>query len=877
MEKNKNEKQRKNLIFGRYKIINILDEGSFGKVYLGLNIKNNKNVAIKLEPKSNPLYFLETEAYYLFILKDGIGIPKIETYGHNEKYNILVETLLGKSLQYLFIRNQKNFCIKDVLMIGIQIIERLKFVHSKNIIHRDIKPENFLIGCDDPYLIYLVDFGLSKKYRSERTGKHVQFSIPKRITGTARYSSLNALKGYQVSRRDDLECVAYVLIYFMRGNLPWEKIEAKTKIEKYRKIYKLKLLITPEKLCQNLPNEMCEFLKYTRNLDFEQEPNYAYCISLFNNALAKFGEYNDFLFSWINNLSAQNSRRNKRRSLEKSFKSNYFAIYDKTKRKSSPQIRIYHILQNSFKSKGLDSSSNTQNSFNAGILNENLISSEKIFSKDQSKINSFIANESSNYNYNNKNNNIPRKNFEKGSKNSNSIMSEKENNFEKICSNKFKNNTFGNNISLNNNCYQGYSERKTNNIIIEKIEKNLLTNRKKDNFQNKFKINNIILLKKFKNNSQKIKLNNEKKDSLKNNIEDISNSIKENLSLSKKNKIMKAKNEIRITNIYKTRINYKKNYFNNIIHNNSNTNFSENLKSKINKNNHRIIKISKNILKENKGGQEKYTTKINIPFNNNINLTIKENRNKNQVKKISNSYEKLYNNIIDISNEGGSKLNENIYNSYNNTQYIINNKNNKKEVKEKEKHGIKKIVPINNLNIDKKDIMEKKFKFGQISEKNSNKVVYLNYNKNICNFENSFEKKIISNNIKDIHSQNNSINKKLKHKKYLDKNFFLHNKDLNSKINNLSSKFIQINGLSQNNAFNSNKLQSLEKNSQENNKHILKKMKKKKQKLCIKEIFKVTNESNIHSRNLLINKCELLNSINLDGNYRTFFISNSDK
>ena len=355
-----------NLIFGRYKIIKKLDEGSFGKVYLGINLKNKEKVALKLEPKSNPLHFLETEAYYLYTLK-GIGIPKIETFGHNEKYNILVETLLGKSLQYLFYQYNKYFSLKDVLMIGIQIIERLKFIHSKNIIHRDIKPENFLIGYNDPYLIYLIDFGLSKKYRSGRTGKHVQFSIPKKITGTAKYSSLNALKGYQVSRRDDLECVAYVLIYFLRGNLPWEKIEAKKRADKYKKIFKLKLLITPEKLCENLPNEICEFLKYARNLNFEQEPNYEYCCSLFNNVLIKIGEKNDLIFTWINNISILNKlqkNNNSNHYLSKNNNISSFRIFDLSKRKSSPQTRLYHSLQNSFEKNRFNSFSNINNNIN---------------------------------------------------------------------------------------------------------------------------------------------------------------------------------------------------------------------------------------------------------------------------------------------------------------------------------------------------------------------------------------------------------------------------------------------------------------------------------------------------------------------------------
>ena len=210
---NNKEKTSSNtkLIFGRYQLIRKLDEGTFGKVYLGLNVKTKGVVAIKLESKKNPLYFLETEAYYLYILK-GIGIPKLISYGQNERYNILVETLLGKSLQHLFITKNRYLCLKDVSMIAIQIIERLKFVHSKYIIHRDIKPENFIIGYDDPFIIYLIDFGLSKKYRSSRTGKHVKFSVPKRITGTARYCSLSSLRGCQVSRRNDIEDEEYVNI-----------------------------------------------------------------------------------------------------------------------------------------------------------------------------------------------------------------------------------------------------------------------------------------------------------------------------------------------------------------------------------------------------------------------------------------------------------------------------------------------------------------------------------------------------------------------------------------------------------------------------------------------------------------------------------------
>ena len=152
----------KQLIFGKFKLLKEIGEGSFGKVYSGINIKTKEPVAIKLEPKSLPLNFLKSEAFYLFILK-GVGIPKLKAFGMYKKYNVLVENLLGDSL-YTILRKYKNkLPLKDSLMIAIQIIERLEYLYSKYLIHRDIKPTNLLIGHDDPYIIYLIDYGLCKK------------------------------------------------------------------------------------------------------------------------------------------------------------------------------------------------------------------------------------------------------------------------------------------------------------------------------------------------------------------------------------------------------------------------------------------------------------------------------------------------------------------------------------------------------------------------------------------------------------------------------------------------------------------------------------------------------------------------------------------
>ena len=332
----------KQLIFGKFKLLKEIGEGSFGKVYSGINIKTQDPVAIKLEPKSLPLNFLKSEAFYLFMLK-GVGIPKLKAFGMYKKYNVLVENLLGDSL-YTLLRKYKNkLPLKDSLMIAIQIIERLEYLHSKYLIHRDIKPANLLIGNNDPYIIYLIDYGLCKKNRSNRTGKHVKFSIRKYYNGTSTFASLNAFKGIEVSRRDDFESTAYTLIYLMQGFLPWDSVKGKTKYERFKKIFEMKLSFKPEELCKNLPKEIEIFLSYIKNLDFEQEPDYKYCCSLFNNALIRIGFSNDLIFSWI-----KDPEMKKRLSYMK----------DKTntnigpkKRRSSPQIRLFNSLLNSFELK----------------------------------------------------------------------------------------------------------------------------------------------------------------------------------------------------------------------------------------------------------------------------------------------------------------------------------------------------------------------------------------------------------------------------------------------------------------------------------------------------------------------------------------------
>ena len=321
------------IIFGKYKVSKIIGKGSFGCVFQGFNIKDKSKVAIKVESKNSKSHLLEIESNFLSILK-GYGIPEVKSFGYHGNFYIMVQELLGYNLTQIK-HIIKKFTIKDIAMIGIQIMDRIEYVHSKNIIHRDIKPENFVIGYQNKSTIYIIDFGISRKYRSAR--KHLKFQLLGRMFGTVRYASYNASRGVEQSRRDDLESIGYMLIYLSTGNLPWQGISLRdqNRAKKYLEMLLLKKYSSIEVICKNVPSEFIDYLKYCRKLTFEQDPDYEYLRNLFIGILSRNQEINDMKFSWFTNLKNNNNLNDKY--------TNYL------RRKESPQTRLFRVIQHSLK------------------------------------------------------------------------------------------------------------------------------------------------------------------------------------------------------------------------------------------------------------------------------------------------------------------------------------------------------------------------------------------------------------------------------------------------------------------------------------------------------------------------------------------------
>ncbi|KAF8322555.1 kinase-like protein, partial [Clavulina sp. PMI_390] len=278
-----------------------IGEGSFGVVFEGTNLLNGHIVAIKFEPRKSDAPQLRDEYRSYRILQGCPGIPQAYYYGTEGLHNVLCIDLLGPNLEDLFDLCGRKFSVKTVAMLAKQMIERVQSIHEKNLIYRDIKPDNFLIGLPGTRwsdTIYMVDFGMAKLWRDPRTRQHIPYRERKSLSGTARYMSINTHLGREQSRRDDLEGLGHVFMYFLRGSLPWQGLKAANNKQKYERIGERKQTVPIADLCEGFPEEFSIYLNYVRKLGFEEAPDYDFLKELFAKVLRSAGEADDTMYDW---------------------------------------------------------------------------------------------------------------------------------------------------------------------------------------------------------------------------------------------------------------------------------------------------------------------------------------------------------------------------------------------------------------------------------------------------------------------------------------------------------------------------------------------------------------------------------------------------
>lgn len=292
--------------YSNYRIIKKIASGAFGEIHMALHEETSKKVAVKVEKKKHLKQLKHEYNVYKNIHDENVDfIPRVYGYSEfvleNDLVNGMFMDLLGYSLQELFDFCEKKFSLKTVLMLGEVILTRIEYIHLKNYIHRDIKPDNFVFGREEHNrnTLFVIDFGLAKLYRNPYTFAHISPKQGKSLTGTARYASLNAHLGNEQGRRDDLESLAYCLIFFLKGRLPWQGLPGASKREKYKNICEMKERITIRELCEGLPSVFSKFLHYIKGLSFEEMPSYLYLKKLFVSAIKEHKIVNDGIFDWM--------------------------------------------------------------------------------------------------------------------------------------------------------------------------------------------------------------------------------------------------------------------------------------------------------------------------------------------------------------------------------------------------------------------------------------------------------------------------------------------------------------------------------------------------------------------------------------------------
>ena len=282
---------------GKFRLIQKINKGCYSEIWKAMNIEDKDLVAVKIEKNKCNQHDIHREARVYEVLGGGHGISDLHWSGLENDESVIVLDLLGPSLESL-VRQYKTLPLLTVLKLGMGLLDQISYIHSKNIIHRDLKPDDILLENKHSDKVYIIDFGLARSYK-DHSQEHIAYAEGKKFVGTARYASVNSHLGIQLSRRDDLEMLGYLLIYLVKGQLPWQSIRAYTKKEKYDKITEKKLSTMINILCQGIPSEFSRYMEYVRSLRFEERPEYMHLKYLFRDLYRRMDSRGKHVYQWM--------------------------------------------------------------------------------------------------------------------------------------------------------------------------------------------------------------------------------------------------------------------------------------------------------------------------------------------------------------------------------------------------------------------------------------------------------------------------------------------------------------------------------------------------------------------------------------------------